>query len=336
MIAMEDGMESQKIEISQKTIIFTISLLLGLWFLYQVRGIVVLFFVAFILMTAVNPVVNFAKKYKIPTILVMLLIYFGLIALISTVIASLVPALVQQTREVTLLVPTYMNNLGEMLNTEFDPNVVGGYLNSVPSNILKFAAGFFSNIIGILALFFMSYYMVLERPKLHRYLVRFFTNHDAEQKAEALVGAVEAKVGGWIRGQLTLMLVIGVMTYAGLMLLGVPYALPLAVIAGLLEIVPNLGPTIAAIPAFIIGLTISPLVGLGTLIMAVIVQQLENNIITPKIMQTATGTRPLVTILVLLTGFTLGGIPGAILGMPIFLTIQTIIKSTKMPLGKRS
>jgi len=329
-------MEAQKIEISQKTIIFTVGLLLSLWFLYQVRSIVFLFFVAFILMTAVNPLVKLANKIKIPTILVMLLIYFGLIALVSTVIASLVPALVQQTKEVTLLVPTYMQNLGDMFNTKFDPNVVGGYLNSIPSNLLKIAAGLFSNIINILALFFMSYYLVLERPKLHRYFMRFFTNHDAEIKAETLVNAVEQRVGGWIRGELILMSVIGVMTYVGLVLLGVPYALPLAVIAGLLELVPNLGPTIAAVPAFIIGLNVSPIIGVGTLILAVIIQQLENNIITPKIMQSATGTQPLVTILVLLAGFTLGGIQGAVLGMPVFLTIQTIIKSINTPLGKRS
>ncbi len=229
-----------------------------------------------------------------------------------------------------------MHNLEVIFNAQFDPNVVGSYLNSVPSNLLKIAAGAFSNILDILALFFLSYYLVLERPNLHKYLLRFFENHNAEERAEGLVLAIEHQVGGWVRGELLLMAVIGVMTYFGLVLLGVPYALPLAVIAGLLELVPNLGPTMAAIPAIIIGLTISPVVALGTLIMAVIIQQLENNFIVPKIMQSATGTQPLITILVLLVGFTLGGIPGAVLGMPIYLTIQTIIKAFNQPAGKRS
>lgn len=329
-------MEAQKIEISQKTIIFTIGMLLSLWFLYQVRGIVILFFIAFILMTAVNPLIKLAKKIKIPTIAVMLLIYFGLIALVSTVVASLVPALVKQTKDITILLPTYMHNLEVIFNAQFDPNVVGSYLNSIPSNLLKIAAGAFSNILSILALFFMSYYLVLERPNLHRYLLRFFPNHDAESRAEDLVLAVEQQVGGWVRGELFLMAIIGVMTYFGLILLGVPYALPLAVIAGLLELVPNLGPTMAAIPALIIGLTVSPIVAFGTLIMAIIIQQLENNFIVPKIMQSATGTQPLVTILVLLIGFTLGGIQGAVLGMPIYLTVQTINKAFNQPAGKRS
>lgn len=323
---MDTRTESHTIEISQKTVIFTITTLLSLWVLYQVRGIVVLLFVAFILMTAVNPIIKLAKKIKIPTIVVMLIVYFGLIALISTVIASLVPAVVQQTKDITLKLPTYMHNLENVFNTQFDPNVIGNYLNSIPSNILKIAAGAFSNIMNILALFFMSYYLVLERPRLHKYLTRFFEKEDAEAKAEALVVAVEKQVGGWVRGELLLMAIIGIMTYLGLMILHIPYALPLAVLAGLLEAVPNLGPTIAAIPAIIIGLTVSPVVGLGALIMSILIQQLENNLIVPKIMQSATGTAPLITILVLLIGFTLGGIAGAVLAMPIYLTIQTVVK----------
>lgn len=329
-------MEAKKIEISQKTIIFATSFVLGLWFLYQVRSIVVLLFISFILMTAVNPIVKIAKKAKIPTILVMLVVYFGLIALISTVIASLVPAVVQQTKDITLSLPTYMHSLEGIFNAQFDPNIIGGYLNALPSNLLRIVAGTFSNIMNILAIFFMAYYLVLERPRLHKYLLRFFPDHQAESRAEALVLAVEQQVGGWVRGELLLMGVIGVMTYIGLVILGVPYALPLAVLAGLLEAVPNLGPTIAAIPAIVIGLTVSPLVGLGALILSIVIQQLENNLIVPKIMQSATGTAPLVTIIVLLVGFTLGGIAGAILSMPIYLTIQTVIKAFNPPMGGRS
>lgn len=329
-------METKKIEISQKTILFTIFSLLSLWLLYQVRSIIILFFVAFILMTAVNPLIKLVRKIKIPTIVVMLLVYFGLIALISTVVASLIPAVVQQTKDITLRLPDYMHSLENVFNTQFDPNVAGSYLNSIPSNLLKIAAGAFSNIMSILALFFMSYYLVLERPHLHHYLLRFFNDHDAEKRAEALVLSIEQKVGGWVRGELLLMAIIGVMTYFGLVLLGVPYALPLAVLAGLLEAVPNLGPTIAAIPAILIGLTVSPMIGLGTLILSILIQQLENNLIVPKIMQDATGTKPLITILVLLIGFTLGGIAGAVLSMPIFLTGQIVINTFNSPTGERS
>lgn len=329
-------METKKIEISQKTIIFTLGLLLSLWFLYQVRSILVLLFIAFILMTAINPLIKLASKIKLPTIAVMLVVYFGLIALISTVVVSLVPAVVQQTKGLTLVLPDFLHNLEDTFNAQLDPNVLGNYLNTIPSNLLKVAGGIFSNVMNILALFFMSYYLVIERPNLHKYLLRFFDDKDSESRAEKLVIDVEKQVGGWVRGELVLMLIIGVMTYFGLLLLGVPYALPLAVLAGLLELVPNLGPTMAAVPAIVIALTVSPVIALGTLILSIVIQQLENNLIVPKIMESATGTQPLATITVLLVGFTLGGIAGAILAMPIYLTIQTVYKAFNPSSGGRS
>lgn len=322
-------MNTQRIEISPRTIIFSIAFLLGLWLLYQIRSIVVLLFIAFILMTAVNPLVRLASKVKIPTIIVMLVVYVGIISLLTTVVASLVPAVVQQTRGLTQSLPTYLHSLEDTFNTQFDPNVVGNYFSSIPSNILKIAAGAFNNILNILAVFFIAYYLVLERPHLHKYLLHFFPKSSAEERAESLVLAVERQVGGWVRGELLLMAVIGCMTYIGLTLLGIPYALPIAVLSGLLEAVPNIGPTIAAIPAILMGFTVEPipLVGLGALAMSILIQQLENNLIVPKIMQSATGTKPLVTIIVLLIGYTLGGIAGAVLAMPAYLTIQTIIKA---------
>lgn len=326
-------MKPQSIEISPKTVVFSVSFILGLWLLYQIRSIVVLLFIAFILMTAVNPLVRLANRHKIPTILVMLLVYVGIITLLTTVVASLVPAVVSQTRGLTQALPTYLHSLEDTLNTQLDPNVVGSYFSSIPSNILKIAAGAFNNILNILAVFFMAYYLTLERPRLHQYLVRFFPKGSAEARAEGLIVAVEGQVGGWVRGELTLMLVIGLMTYIGLTLLGIPYALPIAVLSGLLEAVPNIGPTIAAVPAILLGFTVEPkpYIGFGALAVSILIQQLENNLIVPKIMQSATGTAPLVTILVLLIGYTLAGVPGAILGMPIFLTLQTIIAEFSRP-----
>jgi predicted PurR-regulated permease PerM len=318
-------MTTQRIDISNRTIIFSVFFLLALWLLYQIRSIIILIFISFILMTAVNPLIKLGKKIRIPSLLIMLVVYIGIIALLTTVVASLVPAVIEETRGLTQMIPIYLHNLEGVFNTQFDPSVAGSYFSSIPSNILKLAAGLFDNIINILAVFFLAYYLTLERPHLHKYLLRFFPREKAEERAEGLVLAVESQVGGWVRGELLLMGIIGLMTYLGLILLGIPYALPIAVLSGLLEAVPNIGPTIAAIPAILMGLTVSPIVGLGALAMSILIQQLENNLIVPKIMQSATGTKPLVTILVLLIGYTLGGIAGAVLAMPVFLTIQTIV-----------
>lgn len=322
-------MAEHKVEISQKTIIFTLSLILGLWALYQVRSIVILVFIAFLLMTAVNPLIRLGAKVKLPAIIIMLFVYFGLIAILSTVAASLIPAVIEQTKGLSQFVPGYLHSLEDMLNTEFDPSVIAGYFNTIPTSLLKFAAGTLSNLIDILALFFISYYLVIERPSLHKYLLKLFPEKEAEVKAEALVHAVEKAVGGWVRGEIILMLIIGGLTYFGLVLLGIPYALPLAVLAGTLEVVPNIGPIIAAIPAIFMGFTVSPFAGLGALVMSVLIQQMENNLIVPRVMESATGIKPLITILILMVGYTLGGIQGAILGIPLFLAVTTIYKHLK-------
>ncbi len=318
-------MSTYQVELTPKSVFYTLGTLLAIYVTYQVRSILVLLFIAFILMTAINPLVRLTQRWRIPTIVIVLTVYVAIIALFSTLVASLIPAVVSQTRGLTQALPNYLHNLEDTFNTRFDPSLTSDYLNNIPSNILKLAAGVFGNALNVMAVFFMTYYLIIERPHLHRYLLRLFENKNAEARAERLVHAIERQVGGWVRGQLVLMVIIGVLTYIGLISLGIPYALPLATLAGLLEVVPNLGPTIAAIPAILIGFSVSPLVGFGALALSILIQQLENNLIVPKIMQSATGTAPLATIIVLLVGYTLGGVIGAILAMPLYLVSQTVI-----------
>lgn len=319
-------MVTHKIEISTKTILFTIFTLLSMWLLYEVRSIVVLFFISFILATAVNPIATAAKRKKIPVMIPMLIVYLIVILTVSMVVASLVPAVIEESSALFDSVPSYFTSLENTLNIDFAGSFGSSYLTTAPTNLLRFAGGLFSNVINIFAVFFITYYIVIERANLHQYLTRFFGKGNKEKKAEDLVLAIEQAVGGWIRGQIILMVIIGLATYISLILLGIPYALPLAVLAGILEIVPNLGPTIATIPAIFMGFTVSPIIGLGAFAASFLIQQLEINLIVPKVMQSATGAKPLATILVLLTGFTLGGIAGAILAMPIYLTATTAYK----------
>jgi len=110
------------------------------------------------------------------------------------------------------------------------------------------------------------------------------------------------------------------------LLLGLNYALPLALIAGLLEIVPNIGPTVSTVLAAVVALTISPLTALLTVAWGIFVQQLENNLIVPKIMKHTVGLNPLVTIFFLLVGAKLAGVAGAILAIPVFLTIDAVLR----------
>ncbi len=132
-------------------------------------------------------------------------------------------------------------------------------------------------------------------------------------------------MGAWVRGELILMFVVGLMTYIGLSLLRVEYALPLAIIAGLLEAVPVVGPIISSVPAILVALVTNPISAIGVVLLYIVIQQLENNILVPEIMEAAVGVSPLLVILALLIGASLFGIAGAILAVPTVAIAQVIV-----------
>lgn len=137
-----------------------------------------------------------------------------------------------------------------------------------------------------------------------------------KEKGILTIHLVEEKLGAWLRGQVILSLSIGLITWIALTILGIPFALPLAILAGFLEIIPTLGPIIAAIPATIVALAISPVMALTVIGVYTGIQIAENNFLVPKIMQKAVGLNPVVIIIAILIGGNLMGVAGALLSIP--------------------
>ena len=127
-----------------------------------------------------------------------------------------------------------------------------------------------------------------------------------------------------MRGELILMFTIGLVTFVGLTLLNIPYALPLAILAGVLELIPNLGPTISAIPAIIIAFAVhGPVSGIAVLGLSIAIQQAENNLLVPRIMKDSAQVGSLVVILAILIGAQFGGALGALLAVPLYITARS-------------
>jgi predicted PurR-regulated permease PerM len=164
----------------------------------------------------------------------------------------------------------------------------------------------------------------LYRPQLEKYLATWIGDKNAEKTTKTII-KIEQQLGSWVRGELVLMAAVGILTYIGLVVLGIDTALPLAILAGLLEIVPNIGPTLSAIPAILIALTIHPLTAAATVALYFIVQFLENNLLVPKIMQKAVGVNPILSIVGLMIGVRIAGAAGALLAIPVTITIQAIL-----------
>lgn len=319
---------------SNRTVTFTILLLLSLWFVYQIKDIILLLFVAVILMSAFNPFVDWLQKYRIPRGLAIFIIYLFIWGLVGSLIAAIIPGLIDQSAKLIRLLPVSLGQI-ELFNTyqqEISRELLTR-LGSLPEGLIRFSVGLFSNILGVVTTLVISFYLLLERKNLDRYL-SLLLKPDKPDKARQVINQIEHRLGGWVRGELFLMLAVGTFTYFGLVILGVEIALPLAVLAGLLEIVPNIGPTISAVPAILVALTISPLTALATLALYILIQQLENNLLVPKVMEKATGVNPLVSILGLMIGFRLSGPAGAVLAIPLILVAEIIastVFSIKMP-----
>ena len=325
----------KKVEISHKTILFAVAVLGFLWLLYLVKDIVLLIYIGILLMLALGPGVNKLDKWGFPRSLAILLNYLVFFGLIFLALFLLAGPLLQQSR---LLVQQIIK-FGEQIG-------VGNWLSEIfrdplknilplSGNIFRITQTIFNNLIQVFSVFVISFYLILDRKKLPGYLSSFLGNRKTK-KIDKVIKEAEKEVGHWLWGQLLLMVIVGVLTYLVLLILRFPYALPLAFLAGLLEALPNIGPVMAAIPAMIIGFTISPLMGFLAAIVFFVIQQLESNLITPKVMQGVTGVNPIVTLLGLLIGFRLAGVTGAIFALPTVLIIKVLIEKAILPRIKRT
>lgn len=318
-------MKEQKIEISHKTIIFTVFFLLALALLWQIRSIIILIFVSFVLMQAINPLVVQIQRIKIPRVVAVLIVYVLIFTLLSFAIAGIVPILVEQTAGLIDSLPKIVQNIKIFSENNVDISSQLKVLETVPANIAKIAFSVVSNIFSGLIIFVITFYLLLEKNNFTKYSDELFGDK-GKIKYLRIMNNLESSLGHWISAEFLLMMIIGIVSYIGYSLLGLKYAVPLAILAGLLEAVPNIGPTVAGIIAALVGLTISPLTALFTVIFGVLVQQLENNFIVPKIMSKTVGLNPLITIILIASGGRLGGIGGAVLAVPLFLTVQAIFK----------
>ena len=206
--------------------------------------------------------------------------------------------------------------------TNLDRSIFSQELTNISKNLFSITLSIFDNLVTIIFLLVLSFYMLLEKEKLETRLASLFGSK--EERVKLLIVKIEEKLGAWLQGQLILSLVIGILSYIGLTLLNIPYALPLAMIAGIMEVIPVIGPIISALPAIFLALTISPFLSIAVAVMYLVIQQLENNLIVPQVMKRAVGLNPLIVILAIAIGSRLLGIAGALLAVPLAVVIQII------------
>lgn len=311
---------TSRIDISYKTVIFIALFILGLWVTYLIRDLLIILFIALIFVSALSPLVKFFIKLKLPRALSITVTYIIMIVAVIGLIIGIAPPLIEQSTRLVVAAPKLVAQFFNITN--LDKSVFSSEITSFSKNLFSITLSIFDNILAIIFLLVITFYMLLEKDDLENRLSALFKGR--ENRIRSLVVKIEEKLGAWVQGQLVLTIIIGAVSYIGLTILGIPYALPLALVAGIMEVVPVIGPIVSAIPAIFLALTISPILAVGVALMYLVIQQMENNLIVPQVMKRAVGLNPLVVILAIAIGGRLLGIAGALLAVPMTVVIQII------------
>lgn len=320
-----------KVEISHKTILFTAVLAAAIWFVIQIQEIIFLLFIAFLLMTALRPLVEFLERFRIPRVFSILLIYVVVFGFFGASIASAIPSLASQVNRLIQELPGITQRVLPAL--DIDIRSITQQVAPISENVVRVTVSIFSNVITMLTILVFAFYFLLERRNAESMVVAWM-GQEAATKVIEVVRAVETKLGAWVRGEMILMFFIGILVYVGLTLLHMEFVLPLAILAGLLEIVPIIGPVLSAVPAVLIALGTSPLLALSVVALYFIVQQVENNLVIPFVMRKSVGLSPLMTIVALMVGGKLAGLTGLFLAVPSLLVIQVLFETFLTKQGK--
>jgi predicted PurR-regulated permease PerM len=316
-------------------VIFSVFLI---WLAIELRALVLTVFIAFIVATAIRPVVGKVQKYKIPRSISIPVIYLIIIFTFSLMIFIIGKTLTTELIALGKDLPSIINNLQSQIPffAQFD---LSSYTENTSTALASLGKDFggninlalkaFNNVFDIftslLTMIVISLYLTLDLDGIMKNITKFVPKENRDQFMK-IYFKVEDQVGAWLRGQLFLMLLIGVIMYIILKVLGVPFALPLAIFAGLMEILPIIGPLVFSAVMIIVAFTVSPFTAITVAIACLITQQLEAHVIVPLTMKKAVGLSPVTTIIAIIAGGTLLGVIGALLAVPIAAVISAVIQ----------
>ena len=329
--------KAQTINISPGTILRVLFLILFLVFLYLIRDVIVIFLFALIIASAIAPAVNLLGKIKIPRVIGALIVYIVVIGLLGFLLSLIIPSIATDVKDLSTNFPSYIESLSNKFTSiqsvasryQDIINRIQNYLedigNSLTANILSTATNFFGGFFSFMIALVLSFYLSVQKKGV-QHVIGSIVPSKHKDYILSLWERSQRKLGRWLQGQLFLGVIVGFLVYIGLSFLNIRFAILLAVLAGILEIFPYIGPVIAAVPAIILAFLQAPILGLWVLILYLVIQQLENYLIVPLVIGKIVKLNPVAVILALLVGGKLGGIPGMILAVPLAAVVAEFFR----------
>lgn len=323
--------ENGKIEISANTI-FKGLLVIGIfWLFYVLRDVFVLILLSFILSTALSPLVDRIQKRNIPRTISVLMVYVFAGLLIYLMFLAIVPNVLSQINSISQNKDFYIEEATEIFNSAPDPIKEG--IRELPSKLrdvsvngfLTGALGVFNGIFGFITVLVLAFYFLIDKDSVENLIVHY-SPENYKRRGTRVFKKISRNMSLWFRGQIALSLIVGFISYVGLLIIGVKYALTLAVWVAFTELIPIIGPILGGIPAVLIASTDSLNKGIYVILLYVGIQSLEGHILIPQVMKKALGLSSAFIIISILIGARLFGVLGIILAVPVGSALSVIVE----------
>ncbi len=335
------------IDISYESILRLFIVIFALFFVYYIRDVIFTILISVLLALTMEPAVDhMQKKNGIPRIFGTGFIFASALAIIALLIYIITPTLANEITLMADTLPHYLEKINFRYiidngqNMGLDSGATQNILDKLSTALSSAAAflltgtmGFLGGIFSAVLIAVISFYLVLEDDGIEKF-IRATLPKEFHEQGVRIVGKAEEKLGQWFVGQITLCFIVGAFSFIGLSLIGVPYALVLAIMAGALELIPYIGPMLSAIPAVLIAFTVSPTIAAMTFVLYFLIQEFENYLIVPKVMEKSVGLHPVIIIVAAAIGEQIAGILGMILAVPIATVIAIIYSDIKKEKAK--
>jgi predicted PurR-regulated permease PerM len=321
------------------TIVMVLIAIAGAWALYLVRQALVLIYVSVLLAIGFSPLVRLIERQqllpigsRIPRWLAILIVYLAILGVLAGIAFVILPPFITQAREFATHVPQLVDRAQRWLighGILQERKSLGEIVQQAPagsdvvSTMLLTFWGLAGGMLGVVSVVILTFYLLVDTESVFGATVRLFPKH-RRLRVHAVSRQITIKVSAWLTGQLMLAAIIGATSAIWLGLLGISYFYVLALIAAVGETIPIVGPIMAAIPGIAIALGQSWQLALVVAALYLAQQQLEANILVPKLMERQLGLPPVAIMVALLLGGALLGIPGAILAVPTAAILQVL------------
>lgn len=313
------------------------------WLAYRLYQVVFIVFVSIVMGTMIRPVAGWLHARGLSWRAGLVVVYALLLSLLVGFLLVLLPMIIEEGSTISAAVPGYYQGLRAWLVD--NPNALmvrmGEFLPALPPalepgpqtgqqflTLVTQAFGYGSSAASAIfvatAMLLLAYHWTLSGPRAVQSLLQLAPERDRDSIAD-LVAAMETKVGLYLAGQGVLCLAVGLLALAAYLLIGLPNALELALIAGALEAVPMLGPLLGALPAGMVALAIAPSKLVWLVVATLAIQQVENAVLVPRVMRRAVGVNPFVSLLAIFAFSALFGIAGALMAIPMAAMTQLLL-----------